>query len=233
MLLSDALYPILLFTFNFYNFISFINIIDWITEIIKHSGYYGIFLVSFIETIFPPIPSEFVFPFAGMVAQQQNLGLIYAVALGIAGGLGSTAGAIIIYLVSFKFGRPAILKWGRYVLVDESKLNKAETWFNNHGRLLILLGRLSPGLREIVSVPAGLTKMNFFQFFVFTLTGSLIWSIALTMIGYHLGPLWNTVYKDWSKFFNIAGIIIIAVFIGFFCYGYYKQFKLKPSKHTN
>ena len=175
--------------------ISFSTIIDdtvnSVTNLILNLGYLGIFTAALVETLFPIIPSEVIFPLAGYVVQSQNLGLGQAIMFGFIGSLGSTIGAIIIYFISLKVGRRVILKIGKYILINENKLHKAEVWFQKYGKLAVLLGRLAPGIRELISVPAGLSRMNLFPFILFTFIGSFLWSISLTMIGFYLGDAWD------------------------------------------
>ena len=138
--------------------------------------------------MFPPIPSEVIFPLAGFIAQSNGLGLGGAIGMGARpGAVGSTFGAILIYFIALKIGRPAILRVGKYMLFDETSLQKAESSFTKHGVLAVFVCRMAPGLREIISIPAGLGRMNVPKFIIFTFLGSLIWSICLTVAGFYLG----------------------------------------------
>lgn len=204
---------------------SFQGITDTVTSWISSIGYPGIFAATLLETIFPPIPSEIIFPLVGFVAQSKGLGLGDAIGMATIGALGSTVGAIMIYFIALKIGRPAILRIGKYVLINESKLQRAELWFEKHGAIAVFVGRLAPGIREIISIPAGLSKMNMVKFILFTFAGSLIWSISLTFVGYYFGETWSKFAKESSGIFNITALIIIigvAAVIGF---GYYKEHK--------
>ena len=167
------------------------NILDSISNLIYEFGYLGIFIAALVETLFPIIPSELIFPLAGYVAQSQNLGIISAITFGLIGSIGSTVGALIIYTAALKVGRKVLLKIGRYFLINEKKLEKSEVWFKNHGKLAVFLGRLAPGVRELISIPAGLSRMNIIEFTFFTFIGSFIWSLSLTLVGYYLGEAWN------------------------------------------
>ena len=191
-------------------FTSLINdIVNSVTNLILHLGYLGIFTAALVETLFPIIPSELIFPLAGYVAQSQNLGIGQAIMYGFTGSLGSTIGAIIIYFLSLKVGRIVILKIGKYILINESKLQKSEIWFQKYGKVAVLLGRLAPGIRELISVPAGLAKMNLIPFILFTFIGSFLWSLSLTMIGFYLGDAWDEFSQESSKAFHFISIIII------------------------
>jgi membrane protein DedA with SNARE-associated domain len=191
-------------------FTSLINdTVNSVTNLILHLGYLGIFTAALAETLFPIIPSELIFPLAGYVVQSQNLGIGQAIMFGFMGSLGSTLGAIIIYFLSRKVGRIVILKIGKYILINENKLQKSEIWFQKYGKVAVLLGRLAPGIRELISVPAGLAKMNLISFILFTFIGSFLWSLSLTMIGFYLGDAWDEFSQKSSKAFHFISIIII------------------------
>ena len=185
------------------------DIVNSVTNLIIHFGYIGIFTAALTETLFPIIPSELIFPLAGYVAQSQNLGIGQAIMFGFIGSLGSTIGAIIIYFLSLKVGRKVILKIGKYILINENKLHKSEKWFQKYGKVAVFLGRLAPGIRELISVPAGLAKMNLFSFILFTFIGSFLWSLSLTMIGFYLGEAWDEFSEESSEVFHVVAIIII------------------------
>jgi membrane protein DedA with SNARE-associated domain len=189
------------------------NTVNSVTNLILNLGYLGIFTAALVETLFPIIPSEVIFPLAGYVVQSQNLGLGQAIMFGFIGSLGSTIGAIIIYFISLKVGRRVILKIGKYILINENKLHKAEVWFQKYGKLAVLLGRLAPGIRELISVPAGLAKMKLIPFILFTFIGSFLWSLSLTMIGFYLGKAWDEFSHESSEVFHIVAIIIIVSII--------------------
>ena len=209
--------------------ISFTNIIDSIinsvTNLIYNLGYFGIFIAAFIETIVPIIPSELIFPLAGYVVHSQGLGIEHVIIFGLAGSLGSTLGAIIIYFLALKLGRRIVLKIGKYILISESKLEKSEAWFQKYGKVAVLLGRLAPGVRELISIPAGLSRMNFVEFILFTFMGSFVWSLSLTMIGYSLGNAWDKFSQESSKAFHIISLIIIVSLVVIFLYKYFKKRK--------
>jgi membrane protein DedA with SNARE-associated domain len=203
------------------------EIITVVSSWISASGYLGIFLAAFVETIFPPIPSEVIFPLAGFVAQNNGLGLGGAIGMGVAGAVGSTIGAILIYFIALKIGRFAILRVGRYMFIDEIKLQKAENWFKKHGELAVFVCRMAPGLREIISIPAGLGKMNVTKFIMFTFLGSLIWSISLTMAGFYLGAAQKEFAQQTSGIFNIVAIVIVIIVASLIGYTYYKKHRSK------
>ncbi|HEX7141941.1 MAG TPA: DedA family protein, partial [Nitrososphaeraceae archaeon] len=196
-----------------------------VTNLIYNLGYFGIFIAAFIETIFPIIPSELIFPLAGYVVHSQGLGIEHVIIFGLAGSLGSTLGAIIIYFLALKLGRRIVLKIGKYILISESKLEKSEVWFQKYGKVAVLLGRLAPGVRELISIPAGLSRMNFVEFTFFTFIGSFLWSLSLTMIGYYLGNAWDKFSLESSKAFHIISLTIILSLAVILLYKFFKKRK--------
>jgi membrane protein DedA with SNARE-associated domain len=198
-------------------------LIDTITSWISAYGYAGVFLAMLIETVFPPIPSEVVLPLAGYAVFNNQGGIIDAIIVGIIAGLGSTVGAIVIYLVARKIGRYAVIKYGKYIFLDEKKLAKIEEWFDRHGTKAVFLCRMAPGMRELISIPAGLSKMNIPKFTVFTFAGSLIWSVSLTIVGYTFGKTTQNWIESSSAIFNYVAIIIIVGIVGYIVYRFVKS----------
>jgi membrane protein DedA with SNARE-associated domain len=124
------------------------NLINTVTAWIAVYGYPAVFAAALLETVFPPIPSEVVFPLVGFTAYDKQLGLENAVGIAATGALGSTVGAIAIYYASLKAEKAAIIRYGRYVRIGTKEIEKAEKWFEKHGDLAVFLGRMAPGVRE-------------------------------------------------------------------------------------
>src|SRR5919112_2204697 len=189
------------------------GIVDAISALIGEYGYPAVFAAAFLEVIFPPIPSEVIFPLVGFTAQNRGLGLENTIGMATVGALGSTTGAVFIYLVSAKVGRTAIVRLGRRVRIGEQEIEKAEKWFEKYGSIAVLTARMMPGIREIISIPAGIGQMNFTKFVGYTFAGSLLWCIILTLTGYYLGEAWGQFSEQISSAFTIVTIIVIAVII--------------------
>lgn len=199
------------------------NMIEIISDWIANYGYPAVFAAALLENLFPPIPSELVFPLIGFSAQTNDLGMAGAIGMAIVGAVGSTVGAIIIYFIALKIGLPTITRIGkRYHLLSESDLKKTETWFVRHGELAVFLGRMAPGIRELISIPAGIAEMNIVRFTFFTFIGSCIWSIFLTLVGFFIGDAWIRFYGNYSQVFDIVGITLILVIIAIVAIKYYK-----------
>jgi membrane protein DedA with SNARE-associated domain len=199
------------------------NMIEIISGWIANYGYPAVFAAALLENLFPPIPSELVFPLIGFSAQTNDLGIAGAIGMAIVGAVGSTVGAIIIYFIALKIGLPTITRIGkRYHLLSESDLKKTETWFVRHGELAVFLGRMAPGIRELISIPAGIAEMNIVRFTFFTFIGSCIWSLFLTLVGFFIGDAWIRFYGNYSQIFDIVGITLILVIIAIVAIKYYK-----------
>jgi membrane protein DedA with SNARE-associated domain len=189
------------------------GILDAITGLIEEYGYPAIFAAAFLEVIFPPIPSEVIFPLVGFTAQNRGLGLETTIGMASVGALGSTVGAVLIYFVSAKVGRTAIMHFGKRVRISEQEIEKAERWFEKYGSIAVFTARMIPGIREIISIPAGISRMNLAKFVGYTFAGSLLWCIILTLAGYYLGEAWSKFSEQASSAFSIISIILIGAII--------------------
>ena len=161
---------------------------DWVIRLIDQSGYLGIAFLMFLETVFPPIPSEVIMTVAGVSAGQGKLSYGLVVASGTAGAL---LGNIFWYLAARALGldrlHPFIDRWGRWLTITWPEVQRADTWFRQHGMLFVFLGRLLPTVRSLVSVPAGLLHMQFRRFLAATLLGTACWTALLAYAGFKLG----------------------------------------------
>lgn len=160
------------------------EITAWLVETIGSMGYTGVVTLMFLESSFFPFPSEVVLPPAGYLAWKGEMSLLAAIASGIAG---SILGALFNYWVAVRFGRPFLLRYGRYFFVSAESMEKAEVFFARHGHVSTLVGRLLPVIRQYISLPAGVTRMNLTLFTVFTALGAGLWVVVLTLAGYLLG----------------------------------------------
>jgi membrane protein DedA with SNARE-associated domain len=188
----------------------FSGIVDTISTLIGEYGYPAVFAAAFLEVIFPPIPSEVIFPLVGFIAQSRGLGLENTIGLATVGALGSTVGAVLIFFVSARVGRIAIIRFGKRVRISEQEIEKAERWFERYGSVAVFTARMIPGIREIISIPAGISRMNIAKFVGYTFSGSLLWCIILTLVGYYLGEAWRNFSDQLSSAFSIITLILIA-----------------------
>ncbi len=160
------------------------EIAQTIVEYIGHMGYWGIFLLMFLESTFFPFPSEIIMIPAGYLAFKGEMNVYIVVLVGI---LGSVAGALFNYYLAMHFGRKVILKYGKYFFIKEETLDKLEIFFTKHGEFSTFNGRLIPGIRQLISLPAGLARMNIAKFSLYSGLGAGIWVIVLVALGYLLG----------------------------------------------
>lgn len=161
--------------------------IEWITAIISEHLFAGIFLASLIETVFPPIPTLAIFPVAGYIAAQSGMELPGVILMGIMGGAGATIGSTAIYLVAWKLGRAAVLRYLKYAKINDQKMTRVEEWFQKHGDKAVFFGRLMPVIREMISIPAGILQMKMPKFLLYTFLGSCVYSTGVILAGYYFG----------------------------------------------
>jgi len=183
-----------------------------LVDLIFDWGYLGIFIMMAIESSFIPFPSEIVLIPAGYLASQgeMNIVMIMLSALG-----GSMVGAFINYYLALTLGRKILVRYGKYFFIKEEALVKMELFFSKHGHISTFTGRLIPGIRQLISIPAGLARMNLVQFSLFTALGAGIWALVLTLLGYVLGEnqaLINTYLREITIFVLIALVIIVGVY---------------------
>ncbi|MEW6726762.1 MAG: DedA family protein [Bacillota bacterium] len=180
-------------------------LIQAVVRFIESLGYWGVAIGMAIESANIPLPSEVILPYGGFMVSQGKLGFSMTV---LAGTLGGTAGSILSYLFGLWGGRAFILQYGRFVGVSRHHLALAERWFERYGEATVFFTRLMPVIRTFISLPAGIGRMHFVKFVVYTFFGSLIWSIVLVFFGYKLGENWQTI-EHWFR--RLDGLIIAAL----------------------
>jgi membrane protein DedA with SNARE-associated domain len=165
---------------------------DWLLDVIKNAGYLGVALLMILENVIPAIPSELILPFAGFLVAKGDLNLVGVIASGSAG---STIGASAWYILARAWGSSGIHRFvgvhGRWILLDVDDVRRAEAWFRRHQRRATFLGRLMPGVRSLISVPAGVSGMSVARFLTFTVAGTIVWTSALTLAGYFLADAYE------------------------------------------
>ncbi len=167
-----------------------------------------------IESACIPFPSELIMPLAGwMLIKEQSLPVIQVLLAGFYGGLGNTIGSAIAYGVGMWGGRPFLEKYGKYILVSHHDLNVADKWFNSSGSWSIFASRLLPVVRTFISLPAGIARMHFPRFLIYTFLGSFLWSTGLAYGGYQLGEHWEQMRVVMRPFDPAIGILIIALIV--------------------
>jgi len=183
-------------------------ILDYLVCLVDKIGYVGIFVGMFLESTFVPIPSEIIMIPAGVAVSYGQMNLYLVILIGVFGNL---MGAIFNYFLAIYFGRSMLFKIGKYFFVKEKTIIKIENFFNKHGAISTFIGRLIPGVRHFISLPAGLAKMNFKLFCFYTSAGSLIWTIVLTLLGYFIGENKDLIRKYLHVTITIC--ILFCIFI--------------------
>jgi len=189
-------------------------------KVISGSGYLGITSLMALESACIPIPSEVIMPFAGYLVTTGRFSLLWIIILG---AIGNLIGSIVAYGVGFYGGRPFIKKYGKYILITDEELDRADNFFRKHGSLSVFFSRLLPIVRTFISLPAGIAKMPFWKFSFYTFIGSLFWSAILAYLGVFLGNKWQSIEFYFKKFDWLIGILLVAGIIYFI----YKKLKTK------
>ena len=179
----------------------------WIEYLIEAFGALGVALLMTLENLFPPIPSEFILPFAGFLVGRGELGFLPAL---VASTAGSLSGALILYALGRWGGRNLILRYGRFLRVKEADLDRAEGWFDKYDQWVVLFGRMVPGVRSVVSIPAGMLRTPFLQFVLLTTAGSAAWNALLLGAGWYLGENWQQIEGFVGSVSNFV-LVLIAV----------------------
>ncbi len=184
------------------------SISDALLNLFIITGYAGIIIAMAIESCCIPLPSELIMPLAGFLAFQGrfNLG-----ATALAGAVGCVVGSAIAYWIGAIGGRPLLLRYGRYVLISERDANRADVFFARYGDATIFATRLMPIVRTFISLPAGIARMNFMKFTIYTFLGSLPWCFALAVAGYKLGQYWQQVGSILHKYDLVIAVALVAL----------------------
>ena len=181
---------------------------NWITGIIGRLGYIGVAGLTFLENVFPPIPSELVIPLAGYVAAQGDMRLLLVIA---GASVGSLAGAVVWYWIGRSVGERRLRAWvdrhGKWLTLSGKDVDKAQQWFSRHGNAAVFFGRLVPGVRTFVSLPAGFARMPVLPFVMYSALGTIIWTAALAFAGVALQSNFTIV----GDYINVVTNIMLGV----------------------
>jgi membrane protein DedA with SNARE-associated domain len=189
------------------------TVFQWIIATVHEWGYGGIVIMMAVESTILPFPSEAALIPAGYLAAQHRMDPVLAT---VSGGLGSLLGASLNYLVSMWFGRPLMERIGRYVFVTPEKLDAADRYFAKHGEITTFIGRLIPGIRHLISIPAGVARMSFWRFAFYTTLGATLWSAVLVGVGYWVGAnedLWRPMLQKATLWLFGGMVVLIAIYV--------------------
>ncbi len=183
----------------------------WVYDVIQSFGYAGVAFLMLAENLFPPIPSEVILPLTGFLVEQGSL--VFLPALVVA-TVGSLVGALVLYALGRWGGRELILRHGRVLRLKEADLDRADGWFDRYGGAVVLFGRIVPGVRSLVSIPAGLSEMPLGRFVLLTALGSGVWNTLLIGLGWLLGENWPRVAGVLGSVSDVVlALLVVAAFI--------------------
>jgi membrane protein DedA with SNARE-associated domain len=194
------------------------SFISWLVNIIETIGYPGVALSMFLESFFAPIPSEIILPFSGFVSSTGAFNIYITI---IVATLAAYLGSLPFYFLGIwgeEWINKFLDKYGKYFFISKDNVEKAYGIFDKHGNKMVFAGRLIPIVRTLISFPAGIAKMPFVLFSVYTLAGTLIWSSLLGGAGYLLGDNWSVVSEYVSEYENVIlvlGVLVVVVFVGY------------------
>lgn len=183
---------------------------NWIVESVGAWGYLGIFFLMVLESACIPIPSEVTMPVGGLLASEGRLSFFW---VGMVGAVANLAGSWLAYWAGAGGGRPLLQKYGRYVLIKRHDLDRADRWFEKYGDSAVFFSRLLPVVRTFISLPAGVARMPFLRFSLFTFLGCLPWSFALAWAGLYLGDNWDRILPYMEPVSYAIAALLLAVIV--------------------
>jgi len=190
---------------------------DWVQNLMDSMGYLGILLLMIIENLFPPIPSELIMPSAGFAASRGEMNLLMVIAVGT---LGSVLGTLPLYYVGRAFGEKRLMEWadryGKWLTLSGKDIKKADDWFDRHGTKAVLFGRMVPGIRSLLSLPAGMSEMPLPKFLVYSAIGSGLWATALSGAGYVLGENYDRVEQYVGPASKVILVVVVVAAVWWF-----------------
>lgn len=192
-----------------------VMIASFITGSIGTLGYAGIAALMAIESACVPLPSEIIMPFSGYLVSTGRFSLLL---VATAGAIGCNIGSTLAYLVGAYGGRPLVEKWGRYILLSHAELDRADRYFERNGSVTVLVSRLLPLVRTFISLPAGIARMPFLKFQVYTFLGSWPWCFALAYAGLRLGEAWDHSPALRHAMHALDGVVLVLLLAGLFHY---------------
>jgi membrane protein DedA with SNARE-associated domain len=187
---------------------------EWITSVMESLGYMGIGLLMFLENLFPPIPSELIMPLAGFTVAQGKMGFMPAIAAGV---IGTMMGALPWYVIGLYVGEVRLRIWadryGKWLGITGQDINNAKLWFIKHGTKAVFFGRLVPGVRTLISIPAGFCGMSVIPFLIYSTLGTFAWISLLTFAGYQLGENYTRVDEYLAPVSKVVLGLLLVIFI--------------------
>jgi membrane protein DedA with SNARE-associated domain len=202
------------------------SLVNLIVEFIDKTGYSSVFVLMSLESMVAPVPSEAVMPFAGFLVHSGRFtftGVIFF------STLGSIFGSLISYYLGYWGGRPIVERFGKYLLLDKKDLDLTERFFQKRGDITIFISRFIPIVRHLISIPAGIGKMNIYKFCIYTIIGAGLWNAFLTYMGFILKNNW----KEIMKYSHVVDIVVLALLVIFVIYYIYKFYSNHKERKAN
>lgn len=196
------------------------------TSVIASTGYFGIFILMALESMVAPVPSELVMPFAGFLVADGTLNIWLVI---IVSSIASLSGSLTSYYIAFFGGKELIHRFGRFVFLDKEELEWAERWFKKRGSITILLSRFIPVVRHLISMPAGLARMNLMRFLLYTFIGATAWNTILLVLGMQLRERWQLIHS-YSSQLDILILVFLALAVLYVVYKHVKRHRRKLSQ---
>lgn len=187
---------------------SFFN--DWLIPLLEEYGLLAIFITMTLESACIPIPSEIVVPYGGVLAAQGHVQLWQVIVVATVANL---VGSTIAYMAGRRGGRAVFLKYGRYVFIRPHHLDVADRWFERRGQITVFLTRMMPGVRTFISVPAGISRMHFGKFLVYSLFGAILWNAALAYLGFVFGANWEALQGYFERYNTVFYTVFVAAVV--------------------
>ncbi len=207
----------------------------WVQSLITTMGYPGLAIVMFLENVFPPIPSELVLPQAGWLTLGDNAPFSL-LGVTVVGSLGALTGTYVFYGIGRWFDesrvRYLLRRFGKWLMLSEDDLDVALSWFARYDEYVVFFGRMVPIVRSLISVPAGLAKMNLLRYSIYTVIGTALWSFVLTFAGRLLGESWPVVSEVIDKYQTVVIVLCVVAAAGFFGYRFWQMRKNKKAQET-
>jgi membrane protein DedA with SNARE-associated domain len=196
--------------------------VQWINDLMTSLGYWGIGLLMFLENLFPPIPSELIMPLAGFTVSQGRMNFGMAV---LAGTVGTMAGTFAWYylgrVVNYQRLENLAIRYGKWIGVTVIEIDRVNNWFNKHGNKAVFFGRMVPGIRTLISLPAGMNKMPITSFTLYSTMGTLIWTLALTTAGFLLGDNYAVI----EQYLAPVSKVVLFGLLGLVGYWLFRKFR--------
>ena len=191
------------------------QILSFVSNVYQALSWPGVVLLMTIESACIPLPSEIIMPLAGwMLIENMGLGVGFVALAGLCGGIGNVFGPLISYWVGDKGGVPFLRRYGKYILISNHDLDRANHWFGKYGDWITFIARFVPGVRTFISLPAGIARMPLLRFTFYAFLGSFIWSAALAYGGYILGQNWDRIRQAIQPFdLPILGVVIVMIIV--------------------